>query len=165
LNIISVRNPSREKGVGEMMMENCVTISSRVTTEPIKIVGFHYILELHGVDPKTLKDLEFLKEALQQAALAAGATIIFVNFHSFLATTSEPEGVTGVVGVSESHLSIHTWPEYGYAAVDIFLCCDEGMVRIQPQKAIDLIKEKFKPTKINILELSRGPEVKHIIPA
>lgn len=82
-------------------------------------LGRHLLLELHECSSEILNNLETVKTALVEAAKRAEATIIDVVFHEF-----NPFGISGVVVIAESHLSIHTWPEYRYAAVDIFSCGD-----------------------------------------
>ncbi len=83
---------------------------------------------------------------MRQAAEEAGATIVDSSFHRFL-----PHGISGVVVIAESHLAIHTWPEYGYAAIDLFTCGDE----VNPWKAFEFLRIKFdakKPAWLNTLE-------------
>ena len=82
-------------------------------------LGKHLLLELNDCDKEVLNDLSFLKGILLAAATEAGATVLGESFHHF-----NPQGVSGVVVITESHLLIHTWPEYGYAAADIFTCGD-----------------------------------------
>ena len=110
------------------------------------MLGRHIILELHGVDSKLLNDKEFLEKLFVRAAKEAGGTVLSSYFHEF-----NPHGVTGIVAIAESHLSIHTWPEFGYAAVDIFTC--RG---IDPNKAADIIIEALKPERYFTLFVSRG---------
>ncbi len=110
-------------------------------------VGKHVLLELKDCDPKLLNDIEFIKKVLPAAAAKSGATILGESFHQF-----EPQGVSGVVLIAESHVSIHTWPELGYAAVDIFTCG----TRVNPEKtARDLVK-KFASKNHSALEIHRG---------
>lgn len=78
-------------------------------------LGTQLLLELKHCNADLLDDLPYIRDALLQAANKTGATVIGQSFHQF-----SPQGVTGVVAIAESHLCIHTWPEFGYAAVDIF---------------------------------------------
>lgn len=89
-------------------------------------VGKHCILELYGCDSAKLDDEVFLRDTITAAAKRAGATLLNLITHRF-----EPQGVTGLALLAESHISIHTWPESGYAAVDVFTCGDHTM----PEKA------------------------------
>ncbi|TXB70169.1 adenosylmethionine decarboxylase [Phaeodactylibacter luteus] len=82
-------------------------------------LGQHVLLELSQCPPGLLSDTGRLEEAMQEAAERMGATIVSSHFHKF-----SPYGASGVVIIQESHLTLHTWPEHGYAAVDIFTCGD-----------------------------------------
>jgi S-adenosylmethionine decarboxylase proenzyme len=82
-----------------------------------------------------------------KAAIACGAVVLGESFHHF-----SPQGVSGVVIIAESHLSIHTWPEHGYAAVDIFTC---GTF-VNPEKAADLLIEKLGSKNHSVMEIPRG---------
>ena len=84
---------------------------------------------------------------MNQAAELAGATIVSSNFHHF-----SPHGVSGVVIIAESHLTIHTWPEYGYAAVDLFTCGDT----VDPWIAFDFLKNELECEHQSAIELKRG---------
>jgi len=110
------------------------------------MLGKHVILELHGVDEEILNDRENLERILKEAALDAGGRVLGSFFHEF-----NPQGVTGIVAIAESHLSIHTWPEFRYAAIDIFTC--RG---IDPYKAAERIIRELKPEKYFTITLSRG---------
>ncbi len=110
-------------------------------------LGIHLILELQDCRPELLDDLDYVKQTLLDAAETTGATIIGETFHKFA-----PQGVTGVVAIAESHVCIHTWPEYGYAAADIFTC-GEGF---SPHAAASLIAEKFECKSPHSHELTRG---------
>ena len=110
-------------------------------------LGIHLILELQECRPELLDDLDYVKQTLLEAAESTGATIIGNTFHKF-----SPQGVTGVVAIAESHLCIHTWPEYGYAAADIFTC-GEGF---SPHQAAAVIAEKFQCNAPGISEIPRG---------
>lgn len=110
-------------------------------------LGTHLLVELKDCNPKILRDINKVKEALVSAAKEAKATIIDVSFHEFT-----PFGVSGMVVIAESHLSIHTWPEYSYAAVDIFTCGDV----IKPDVAARFLIERFESRNPSIVEMKRG---------
>ena len=110
-------------------------------------LGKHLLLELKDCDKEVLNDLGFLKGVMLTAAEEAGATVLGESFHQF-----NPHGVSGVVIIAESHLVIHTWPEYGYAAVDIFTCGDT----VQPERAAEMLIRKLGAKNHSILEMSRG---------
>ncbi len=98
------------------------------------MVGKHCILELYDCDPARLDDEAFLRTAITTAAKRAGATLLNLITHRF-----EPQGVTGLALLAESHISIHTWPESGYAAVDVFTCGDHTM----PERACQVLGEQL----------------------
>lgn len=89
--------------------------------------GGHGLLDLYGCPPELLRDEGFLKRLLSSAAEAAGASILGSHFHTF----GGSGGVTGVLLLAESHISIHTWPEHGFAAVDVFLCGGLGLETVR----------------------------------
>lgn len=119
-------------------------------------LGRHLLLELFDCDVEAINNLEAVKTALVEAARRARATIVDVIFHEF-----NPFGISGVVVIAESHLSIHTWPEYRYAAVDIFSC---GSM-LQPDKAVAYLVEQFGAERMSIVELRRGVQVRGSVPA
>ena len=110
-------------------------------------LGTHLLLELKNCNRDHLDDLPYIRSALLEAAEKTGATVIGHSFHQF-----SPQGVTGVVAIAESHLCIHTWPEYGYAAVDIFTC-GEGF---HPRKAAELLVQSLESAEHSITEIMRG---------
>ena len=110
-------------------------------------LGRHLLLEMFDCDLDAINSLESVKGALVEAAKRAQATIVDVVFHEF-----NPFGISGVVVIAESHLTIHTWPEYRYAAVDIFSC---GEV-LQPEVAANYLVEQFAAERTSIVELQRG---------
>ena len=110
-------------------------------------LGKHLLLELKDCNREILDDLNLLKQALHDAAVEAGAHVLGDSFHRF-----EPQGVSGVIVIAESHLFIHTWPEYGYAAVDIFTCG----TTVQPRAAAQLVINKLEAGNHSILEIQRG---------
>lgn len=110
-------------------------------------LGTHLLLELRDCNPKTLGSLQFVQDTLKNAALEAKATIVEVAFHEF-----SPFGISGMVIIAESHLAIHSWPEYGYAAVDVFTCGD----LIDPKVAANYLIEKFECKNPSMVEMKRG---------
>ncbi|RJQ36756.1 adenosylmethionine decarboxylase [Candidatus Parcubacteria bacterium] len=110
-------------------------------------LGRHLLLELFDCDRGAITDLEGVKGALVEAAKRAQATIVDVVFHEF-----NPFGISGVVVIAESHLAIHTWPEYCYAAVDVFSCGDV----LQPEIAANFLIEQFGAERTSVVELRRG---------
>ncbi|MHB0884597.1 MAG: adenosylmethionine decarboxylase [Bacillota bacterium] len=110
-------------------------------------LGRHILAELYGCNSESLNDLKKVEKAMVSAALKSGAEVREVAFHKF-----SPQGVSGVVVISESHLAIHTWPEYGYAAVDVFTCGDQ----VDPWIACDYINEAFGAKNVTTNEVKRG---------
>ena len=110
-------------------------------------LGRHLLLELKGCDKEVLNDISFLRSAMLVAAGECGATVLGESFHQF-----SPHGVSGVVIIAESHLFIHTWPEYDYAAADIFTCGNS----VEPEKAAQVLMEKLGSKNHSIIELQRG---------
>jgi S-adenosylmethionine decarboxylase len=110
-----------------------------------RYAGGHLLLDLW--EAQNLTDPPAIERALSQAARAAGATILHAHLHQFAGTG----GVSGVVVLAESHISIHTWPERGFAAIDIFMCgaCD-------PQRSVPILRDAFLPGKLEISEHRRG---------
>jgi S-adenosylmethionine decarboxylase len=102
---------------------------------------------LRDCNPEILKSLEKVRNALVSAAKEAKATIVDISFHEF-----NPFGISGVVVIAESHLTIHTWPEYNYAAVDIFTC---GEV-IKPEEAASYLINQFESKSPSVVEIKRG---------
>lgn len=103
--------------------------------------------EVYDCDPNILNDRDLIEEILVKAALEAGAEVREVAFHKF-----SPQGVSGVVVISESHLAIHTWPELGYAAVDVFTCGD----RVNPWDACNYISDGLRSKHMDATEVKRG---------
>ncbi len=110
----------------------------------MKSVGKHLVMELWGC--KSLNSVEVVELALREATEACGATLLDLSIHPF-----SPVGITGVAVVSESHIVIHTWPEYGYAAVDVFTCGDSN-----PARAIPVFRHHFQPEKSQVMVIERG---------
>ncbi len=109
-------------------------------------LGNHILVEFMGCDPHIMNDVSSIERDMVDAALKAGATVINSTFHHF-----SPYGVSGVVVIQESHLAIHTWPEYGYAAVDLFTCGE-----MDAWISFDYLKECFGAKNYSALEMKRG---------
>jgi len=108
-------------------------------------IGRHIILEMWGC--QNLESVDTAERALREMVVALDVNLLDLRVYPF-----SPIGVTGIAIVSESHLVIHTWPEYGYAAVDLFTC---GAVR-DPQDAVNVLRRLFKPDRIGVMEINRG---------
>lgn len=109
--------------------------------------GRHVLAELWECNKDRLNDVTFIERTFVEAALKAGAEVREVAFHKFA-----PLGVSGVVIISESHLTIHSFPEHGYASVDVYTCGD----RINPNKAADIIAESLEAGNWEKTEIKRG---------
>lgn len=116
-----------------------------VSRDGMHFAGTHLILDMW--DASNLSDADVVEAALRQAAEDAGATLLSVNLHRF----TPNGGITGVAVLAESHISIHTWPERAYAAVDVFMCGDA-----EPYKAIDILRGALKPKLMTLSEHRRG---------
>ncbi|QGZ40446.1 S-adenosylmethionine decarboxylase [Pseudoduganella flava] len=116
-------------------------------TTPHRAAGTHLLADLSGIAPALLADCGRIEALLRDAALAAGARIVHSHFHPF----GPGLGVTGVVLLAESHISVHTWPEHGFAAVDIFMCGAAA-----PQRALDVLREALAPRTCTVRSLQRG---------
>ena len=109
-------------------------------------IGRHCILELYQCDHSRLNDEAFIRTTITSSAKIAGATLINLVTHSF-----KPQGVTGLALLAESHISIHTWPEIGYAAIDVFTCGDHTM----PEKACNLLFKDFLAKHFSFKNIER----------
>jgi S-adenosylmethionine decarboxylase len=111
----------------------------------IRCAGAHLIVDLYGANK--LDDIELIERTLRRCVEVADATLLHIHLHRF-----EPNGgISGVAVLAESHISIHSWPERQYAALDIFMC---GMAR--PERCIEVLLEAFAPRRVAIEELLRG---------
>jgi len=116
-----------------------------VERDGVKFAGAHLLLDLWGAH--NLTDPEFIDSALRDAAEAARATILHGHFHHF----GPDGGVSGVLVLAESHISIHTWPERDFAAIDIFMCGS-----CNPYESLPVLKAAFRPASIQLSEQRRG---------
>jgi len=122
-------------------------LNNRREAGSLQTLGRHVLAELYGCHFDVLNDIHKVEDIMVSAALEAGAEIREVVFHKF-----SPQGVSGVVVISESHLAIHTWPELGYAAVDVFTCGD----RVNPWDACSYLETMFRATEVKASEVKRG---------
>lgn len=112
-----------------------------------KALGTHTILEFYGCPYGRLADSGEVEQAFREAARRSNATVVDSLFHHF-----NPHGVSGVVVIAESHFTVHTWPEHGYAAIDFFTCSDEVNISV----AIEHLRECLQPERISRRNLPRG---------
>lgn len=124
-----------------------IPINSEQQKSPSKYLGRHILAEFFECDSNILNNPKLVEDYMVQAALECGATIVQKCFHLF-----SPYGVSGVIIISESHLAIHTWPELGYAAVDLFTCGDN----CDPKVAYDFLKKMFNAKDASYSKLNRG---------
>jgi S-adenosylmethionine decarboxylase len=110
----------------------------------VRCAGVHLIIDLHGAT--RLNDIEHIEATLRRCVEAASATLLHMHLHHF-----QPSGVSGVAVLAESHISIHTWPEQGYAALDVFMCGSAD-----PDKCIPVLREAFSAQRVGVNELLRG---------
>jgi S-adenosylmethionine decarboxylase len=111
----------------------------------VRCAGAHLIIDLYQA--KRLDDIDHIEETLRRCVAAAGATLLHIHLHHF-----EPNGgVSGVAVLAESHISIHSWPEAGYAALDIFMCGSAD-----PDACVPVLRDAFKPDHVAVSEILRG---------
>src|SRR5690349_11184558 len=113
----------------------------------MEALGRHILVECYNCSPDLMNDVVHIEKSMVEAAETAGATVINSTFHHF-----SPFGVSGVVVIQESHLAIHTWPEFGYAAVDVFTCGEA----VNPWVSYNFLKEAFKAKNHSAVEMMRG---------
>jgi S-adenosylmethionine decarboxylase proenzyme len=113
----------------------------------MKALGRQILVEFYDCDSDIINEVDAIEGILLEGTRKSGATIISHNFHKF-----SPHGVSGMVVIAESHVAIHTWPEYGYAAVDIFTCGEN----IDPWIIQEHLREQFESANVSSMELKRG---------
>jgi S-adenosylmethionine decarboxylase len=116
-----------------------------ITRNGLTFAGSHLIIDLW--EAEGLDDRDRIEKALIDAVNAAGATLLHIHLHTF----TEGGGISGVAVLAESHISVHTWPERGYAAFDVFMCGDA-----EPKKALSVLKRAFRPGRMVVGEHKRG---------
>ena len=112
-----------------------------------EVAGVHIIIDV--VNAKRLDDQPYIEEVLRDCVDACGATLLHIHLHKF-----SPEGVSGVAVLAESHISVHTWPERGYAAFDVFMCGDA-----KPERAADIIGRAFEAEETRVKTILRGEDL------
>jgi S-adenosylmethionine decarboxylase len=110
----------------------------------VHCAGVHLIVDLHGAE--RLDDIELIEATLRRCVEAAQATLLHIHVHHF-----HPNGVSGVAVLAESHISIHTWPDIGYAAFDVFMCG-----KASPDACIPVLRKAFKAKRVAVNEILRG---------
>jgi S-adenosylmethionine decarboxylase len=116
-----------------------------VERDGVRYAGVHLMIDLW--DAEGLDDLELVEATLRDCVAAAGATLLHIEGHHF----TPNQGVSAVAVLAESHMSVHTWPEIGYAALDIFMCGDT-----HPDKAVEVLRKAFNPARLIVEERLRG---------
>ena len=149
-------NPSRKKGpvavVAPMPAQKRVDQSDDQRDDHFAVrngvpcAGVHLIIDLHGAEG--LNDIDLIDATLRRCVAAARATLLHIHLHHF-----HPNGVSGVAVLAESHISIHTWPDVGYAALDVFMCG-----KAEPDACIPILRAAFKAQRVAVNELLRGRE-------
>jgi S-adenosylmethionine decarboxylase len=131
-----------------------VSVVSPVSDEPredhfaerngVRCAGVHLIIDLHGAEG--LDDIDLIERTLRRCVTGARATLLHIHLHHF-----HPNGVSGVAVLAESHISIHTWPDAGYAALDVFMCG-----KADPDACVPILREAFSARRVGVNELLRG---------
>jgi S-adenosylmethionine decarboxylase len=110
----------------------------------VRCAGAHLMVDLYGA--QRLDDIDYIEATLRRCVEAAKATLLHIHLHHF-----QPSGVSGVAVLAESHISIHTWPEAGYAALDVFMCG-----KANPDACVPVLREAFKAKRVAVGEHLRG---------
>ena len=114
------------------------------TRNGVRCAGVHLIIDLH--EAQGLNDIDLIERTLRRCVDAARATLLHIHLHHF-----QPNGVSGVAVLAESHISIHTWPDAGYAALDVFMCGQAA-----PDACIPVLREAFDAKRVEVNEILRG---------
>ena len=115
-----------------------------ITRGDKRYAGIHLIIDLYGASH--LSDKAYIEKTMRRCVEASRATLLHIHLHHF-----EPDGVSGVAVLAESHISVHTWPESRYAAFDVFMCGDTN-----PEVCIDIMREAFEAERVDVQEILRG---------
>jgi S-adenosylmethionine decarboxylase len=112
----------------------------------VRCAGVHLIVDLHGA--RGLDDIDLVEATLRRCVDAARATLLHIHVHHF-----QPNGISGVAVLAESHISIHTWPDRSYAALDVFMCG-----KAEPDACIPILREAFQAGRVEVKEILRGQD-------
>lgn len=140
------REPQHQATIAEnRSAESAAERSYLVERDGTLYAGTHVLVDLWGAS--NLDDIDFIEKALRDCVDASGATLLHIHLHEF----TPNGGVSGVAVLAESHISVHTWPESGFAAFDVFMCgsCD-------PNRAVPVLKRAFGPERVELMEQMRG---------
>jgi S-adenosylmethionine decarboxylase len=143
--LVETCSPASETQAGEQLDKRKDYFKERAG---VKFAGVHLIIDCIGA--KNLDCLEKVELCLRDAIKASGATLLHIHLHHF----TPNGGISGVAVLAESHISIHSWPENGYAALDVFMCGSAD-----PHKTLDVIKAAFEPDELRCNEILRGKDV------
>ena len=119
-----------------------------IERDGVRFAGTHLIVDLFGA--RRLDDIQHIKRTLERCVDVAGATLLHIHLHHF----TPNGGVSGVAVLAESHISIHSWPEASYAALDVFMCGDA-----KPQNCVDVLSEAFDAEDVVLTTHHRGSEL------
>ena len=118
-----------------------------IESEGVLFAGRHLILDLYGAE--NASDLHLMRQAMIEAVTEAGAHLLHIHLHHFTIN----KGISGVAVLAESHISVHTWPEVGFIAFDVFMCGEAN-----PGKAVDVFRRYFHPKRYKLTEFKRGKQ-------
>src|SRR5229473_8276453 len=117
-----------------------------VVRDGVRCAGVHLLIDLY--EARRLDDIEYVEATLRRCVEASRATLLHIHVHHF-----QPNGVSGVAVLAESHISIHTWPDAGYAALDVFMCG-----KASPDACVPVLRKAFKADRVEVNEILRGRE-------
>ncbi|MEL7311629.1 MAG: adenosylmethionine decarboxylase [Pseudomonadota bacterium] len=137
--------PSHDQLGQDSERGNTATQDHFIIRDGVEFAGSHIIIDLWGASH--LDDLERMERAFHDVISTCGATLLHIHLHHF----TPNDGISGVAVLAESHISVHTWPERGFAAFDVFMCGDA-----RPELAADVLRAYFEPTKVDVQSLRRG---------
>ena len=141
----NLRNPARARGKPLAALAGADAHDDHFALRNgVRCAGVHLIIDLHGA--KGLDDIDLIEATLRQCVTAAQATLLHIHVHHF-----QPNGVSGVAVLAESHISIHTWPDASYAAVDVFMCG-----KATPDACVPVLRAAFQADRVEVNEILRG---------